>query len=167
MPWHDPHTIPEPVLVLSGLSYFIPAYMCVERGYTYTALSNILLCLTTVGFHGTRNETLFAFDCIAILNYIACGAYNSYTTPPHARRIFEASLLYSLVSYFVGQQLQIMSFDPNWNRQMAFHAFMHLSSVYSALVFIAYKDINNHRPPSEHYRSLLLLPPLPLQNSHH
>jgi hypothetical protein len=138
-----------------------------QRGYTYTALSNSLLGLTTIGFHGTRNETIFVLDCLAILNYIACGAYNSYTTTPHARRMFHASLLYSLVSYFVGQQLQTMSFDPDWNRQMAFHSFMHLSSVYSALVFIAYKDINNHRPPSEHYRNLLLLPPLPLQNSRH
>jgi cell shape-determining protein MreD len=41
-------------------------------------------------------------------------------------------VVYSLVSYFVGQQFQILSFDPDWNTQMFFHSLMHLSTAYSA-----------------------------------
>ena len=132
---HDPHKIPEPVLVVSGLSYLIPFYMAVRKGRAYDATTYLCLTLTTVGFHSTRDETLFLLDCIAILNFL----YRSYTLSTErstfCQRVYLVSVLYSLVSYFVGRQYTILSFHPDWNTQMFFHSLMHLStSYYSYLI---------------------------------
>lgn len=51
---HEPHTIPEPILVLSGLSYAVPACLAYRQGRSYSVATNLYLLATTVGFHGTR-----------------------------------------------------------------------------------------------------------------
>ena len=133
---HDPHQIPEPVLALSGLTYIVPSYMAFQQGRIYYGSSCLFLSFTTVGFHGTRNETLFQLDCIAILNFVSVLIYNSLTSSHYAQAICYTSILYSLISYFVGQRYKIMSFDPDWDTQMFYHSIMHISSSYSALLFI-------------------------------
>ena len=162
---HDPHTTPEPFLVLSGTTYLIPAYMAYKGGYNYVAFSNLFLASTTIGFHGTRNDYIFALDCIAILNYILCGADLCSKTTAFSRNAYMLSTLYSLVSYFVGQRFSILSFDPDWNRQMFFHSLMHISSSYAAYSFIT--DLNNRPHPSADYHSLTPRPSHPLQSYHH
>jgi hypothetical protein len=134
---HDPHTIPEPILVLSGTAYLFPAYLAYRISASYQMWSYLFLTGTTMGFHGTRNETLFHLDCIAILNFIGCSLLESYGSSSYAGRLFAASLAYSLTSYFIGRQYRIMSFHPDWNTQMAYHAAMHLSTAYSAHVFMS------------------------------
>jgi len=133
---HDPHKIPEPILVLSGTTYLIPAFMAYRVAAPYHMWSYLFLTATTMGFHWTRDDTLFLLDCLAILNYIGCSVVDSYRSPLYASRIFGAALAYSLTSYFIGQQFRIMSFHPDWNTQMAYHALMHLSTAYSAVVFM-------------------------------
>jgi len=133
---HDPHTIPEPVLVVSGLTYLIPFYMAVRKERVYDASTYLCLTLTTVGFHSTRDETLFALDCLAILNFL----YRSYILSTErsifCQRVYLLSVLYSLVSYFVGRQYNILSFYPDWNTQMFFHSLMHLSTSYSSYLIM-------------------------------
>lgn len=133
---HDPHTRPEPVLVLSGTTYLIPAYMAYKVGALYNMWSYLFLTATTIGFHGTRNEFLFYLDCLAILNYINCSIMDSKQSPDSVAILFWLSLGYSLTSYFIGQRFQIMSFDPDWNTQMGYHAMMHVSTAYSAYIFM-------------------------------
>jgi len=133
---HDPHTTPEPLLVLSGTTYLIPAYMAYRANALYNMWSYLFLTATTVGFHGTRNETLFLLDCLAIMNYIKCSIDDSQTSSNSAAGIFWISLGYSLTSYFIGRWFQSMSFDADWNTQMGYHAMMHFSTSYSAYVFM-------------------------------
>jgi len=134
---HDPHTIPEPVLVLSGLSYLIPSYMALKRRRYYDGYTYIFLTLTTVGFHGTRSELIFFLDCLAILNFLLSSYYNSLKSSCFIRTVYYSSISYSLISYFVGQQFQIMSFDPDWNTQMFYHSLMHLSSSYLSYLYMS------------------------------
>ena len=128
---HDPHTIPEPVLVLSGLSYAVPACLAYRQGRPYSLATNLYLLATTVGFHGTRQEWIFLLDCTAIVNFL----WHSYTLAQEARTnariLFAASTAYSLLSYCVGWRYQMLSFHPDWNTQMFFHAWMHISTSYS------------------------------------
>jgi len=133
---HDPHKIPEPVLVISGLSYLVPYYMALQQQRIYYSYSCLFLSYTTIGFHGTRNESMFQLDCIAILNFVSVLIYNSLKSSHYAQAVCYASILYSLTSYFVGQRYKIMSFDPDWNTQMFYHSMMHISSSYSAYLFI-------------------------------
>ena len=123
---HDPHMIPEPILVVSGLTYLLPAYIAVTKGRTYDAATYFFLTCTTVGFHGTRSETIFALDIIAIMNFLGRSYQLSQEVSIGSVWFLNAAITYSLVSYFVGAYLKAMSFDPDWNTQMIFHSTMHL-----------------------------------------
>ena len=127
---HDPHKTPEPILVVSGLTYLIPFYVAYKRGAAQEAYTCLFLTFTTVGFHGTRSEIMFALDCVAIVNFLA--RYQYLAKKSKVAYVYYFSVVYSLISYFVGQQYQILSFDPDWNTQMFFHSLMHLSTSYSA-----------------------------------
>jgi hypothetical protein len=129
---HDPHMIPEPILVLSGLSYLVPSYIAFTQDNKYSCFTYLFLTFTTVGFHGTRNETLFALDCVAIVNMLIQSYIKIINAKLYIKYIYFGSILYSLASYFIGQHYRIMSFHPDWNIQMAYHACMHISTSYSA-----------------------------------
>jgi hypothetical protein len=129
---HDPHMTPEPILVVSGLTYLFPFYVAVSNEKIYDATTYAFLTFTTVGFHSTRNETLFILDCAAILNFLIRQYHLSLNANSMTQNIFYASVIYSLVSYFIGMPYQIMSFHPDWNTQMFYHSLMHLSTSYSA-----------------------------------
>ena len=98
---HDSHMIPEPILVASGVTYLIPAYLAYIHGYTYTTSSLVAITFTTVSFHATRQEWLFALDLIAILNYMICLWHNSNYAKADTRYLAGISVTYSLnsVSY--------------------------------------------------------------------
>jgi hypothetical protein len=123
---HDPHTISEPILVLSGLAYLAPTYIAFQQKNYYDVVTSSFLMFTTMGFHSTRYEWFFMLDCIAILNFLARGLYIGRTNP-----YLSLSVAYSMISYFVGMRYGIMSFDPDWHRQMMFHAGIHLSSSFA------------------------------------
>jgi len=133
---HDPHTRPEPILVVSGLTYLIPFSVALMNTRTYDAYTYMFLTFTTVGFHGTRMEGFFLLDCVAILNFLARNVYLSLQASQYSRAILFSSILYSLTSYFVGKYYKRMSFDPDWNTQMFYHSFMHLSTAYSSYLII-------------------------------
>ena len=133
---HDPHKIPEPVLVVSGLTYLVPFYMAIQQQRGYDAATYLCLTLTTVGFHSTRDETLFALDCIAIVNFLYRSYILSTERSTFCKRVYLLSVAYSLVSYFVGRQYNILSFHPDWNTQMFFHSLMHLSTSYSSYLIM-------------------------------
>ena len=123
--------IPEPYLVITGMSYLLPAWLAWEKGFYYSMGSNIGLAMTTMAFHWFRYQWLFELDVLAILNYNMCCFYNIYHAGPSAAGIWFLSVGYSLYSYFVGQQLSILSWDPDWTTQMFFHGLMHLSTAYT------------------------------------
>jgi hypothetical protein len=129
---HDPHMIPEPILVASGTTYLVPAYIAYMNGYTYTASSLVAITFTTMTFHATRQEWLFSLDLLAILNYLACLYHNSTYAKTDTRYLAGISVAYSLNSYFIGRVYKNMSFDPDWNKQMLFHSLMHVLTAYGA-----------------------------------
>ena len=131
---HDPHMNPEPILVISGLSYLIPTWAAYSRRRWYDAGTFLILTCTTVGFHGTRSETWFFLDCLAILNFMCLSAVRYRTW------INWMAIMYSLISYFVGQRFLIMSFHPDWNTQMFFHSLMHLTTAASAYLSVCKAD---------------------------
>jgi len=138
---HDPHKIPEPILVVSGLTYLVPFYLALKNKRVYDASTYLFLTFTTVGFHSTRNETLFILDCSAILNFLIRSYYISLDSSNTSQTVFYISVVYSLVSYFIGKQYNIMSFHPDWNTQMFYHSIMHLSTSYSSYLIL--KDIGS------------------------
>ena len=138
---HDPHKTPEPILVVSGLTYLFPFYIAATNRRFYDASTYMFLTFTTVGFHSTRNETLFILDCWAILNFLLRTYYLSLQSSRDSKIIFLASVIYSLTSYFIGKYYNVMSFHPDWNTQMMYHSFMHLSTSYSSYLII--KEITN------------------------
>lgn len=131
---HDPHIIPEPILVVSGLTYLVPFYSALQSGRKGDAYSYLFLTFTTVGFHSTRNEVFFALDCIAIMNFLLRSSYTSMLpgVSRQTQSIYLLSVVYSLVSYFVGKYYTILSFNPDWNTQMMYHSCMHLTTAYSS-----------------------------------
>lgn len=133
---HDPHMIPEPILVVSGLTYLFPFYIAISKKRFYDAYTYIFLTVTTVGFHSTRNETFFMLDCCAILNFLLRTYYLSLQSSNISKSLFLVSVIYSFTSYFLGKYYTIMSFHPNWNTQMLFHSFMHLSTSFSSYMVI-------------------------------
>jgi hypothetical protein len=140
---HDPHKIPEPILVISGITYLLPSYIAFSREMYYDMYTNLFLTFTTVGFHSTRNEILFILDCCAILNFLLRTYYLSLQSSNLSQIIFLSSVLYSFTSYFLGKYYTIMSFDSDWNTQMMYHSLMHLSTSYSSYLIInqqVYKD---------------------------
>jgi hypothetical protein len=138
---HDPHKIPEPILVVSGLTYLFPFYIAITNNKIYDASTYMFLTFTTVGFHSTRNEILFILDCFAILNFLLRTSYISLECSNISKIVFLLSVIYSSISYFLGKYYTIMSFHPNWNTQMIYHSFMHLSTAYSSYIII--KEITN------------------------
>ena len=129
---HDPHTISEPILVLSGLTYLVPFSIALQNRRVYDSATYLFLTFTTVAFHSTRYDSFFALDCIAILNFILRSYIISTPLSPLTRGLFSFSIAYSLISYFIGQTYAAMSFHPDWNTQMAYHSFMHLSTSYAS-----------------------------------
>jgi len=138
---HDPHKMPEPVLVISGLTYLIPLYTAISSNRIYDASTYMFLTFTTVGFHGTRNETLFILDLWAITNFLLRNYYLSLYCSKFSRGIFLSSVIYSFISYFLGKYYNILSFHPDWNTQMAYHSLMHLSTSYGSYLII--KEISD------------------------
>jgi len=140
---HDPHTIPEPVLVISGLTYVFPLYIAIQNNRVYDASTYIFLTCTTIGFHSTRNETFFILDCWAILNFLLRAYYISLQCRTMSQVIFNMSVIYSFTSYFLGKYYSILSFDPNWNTQMFYHSLMHISTAYSSYILMKDLTIKN------------------------
>jgi hypothetical protein len=132
MTWRQDHIIPEPYLVITGMSYLMPAWLAWKSGFYYSLASNLFLCATTMSFHWFRTQWLFELDVVAVLNYVLCCSLNGYYAGPSAMGVWVFSASYGVYSYFVGQQLSILSWDPDWNTQMFFHGLMHLSSAYGA-----------------------------------
>lgn len=135
---YDPHTHSEPFLVLTGLSFLIPAYRAMLQEHAYLMWSYLLLCSTTILFHSTRYPFFFYIDGIAILNHIIGGAFIVYHQSNRERVSMWFTTTYSLFTYFVGKQYKLFSFDPDWNTQMLFHCLMHFFSAYSACVSLDY-----------------------------
>ena len=157
---HDPHMIPEPILVVSGLLYLIPAYYAFIQKRTYSLATFSFLTFTTVGFHGTRSETLFLLDCVAILNFLAHNFYMSLASSRAAALIFIASVVYSTSSYFIGQRYTILSFHPDWNTQMFYHSLMHASTAYSSYALLTAPPPKSSEPPLSLPCHLVLHPPV-------
>lgn len=134
MVWRQDHMIPEPFLVITGMSYLLPAWLAWRSGFTYSAISNLALCATTMGFHWFRTQQFFELDVLAILNYNLCAAYNLPRAGWPAAGVWGLATGYSVYSYFVGQQLGILSWDPDWNTQMIFHGLIHLSTAYTSWI---------------------------------
>ena len=132
MPWRQDHMIPEPYLVMTGMSYLLPAWLAYESGFYYSMSSCLFICATTMSFHWFRQQWMFEADVIAILNYIGWLMFNVYRAGPSAAGVWALMGGYSFYSYFVGQQLSILSWDPDWTTQMFFHGLMHMSTAYSA-----------------------------------
>lgn len=130
MPWRQDHMIPEPYLVITGMSYLLPAWLAWEKGFYYSMASCVFLCGTTMSFHWFRYQWLFELDILAILNYTVTSLYNIYYAGHSAAGVWALSIGYSSYSYFIGQQLEILSWDPDWTTQMFFHGLMHLSTAY-------------------------------------
>lgn len=128
--------IPEPVLVCSGLTYLVPFYLAYTKSRSYDASTYLFLTFTTVGFHSTRSEVLFALDCLAILNFLIRQQFLSVKSSRWNQQVLFFSVSYSLISYFVGKKFNILSFDPDWNTQMFFHSWMHLSTSYSSFLLM-------------------------------
>lgn len=143
--------IPEPILVVSGLLYLIPAYYALLQKRAYSLATFSFLTFTTVGFHGTCSETLFLLDCVAILNFLAHNFYLSLASSRAAALMFIASVVYSTSSYFIGQRYTILSFHPDWNTQMFYHSLMHVSTAYSSYALLT-------APPTKSSEHQLLLP---------
>ena len=133
---HDPHKIPEPILVISGITYLFPFYIAFSNNRLYDASTYLFLTFTTIGFHSTRIEILFLLDCVAIINFLLRTSYLSLYCSNISQIIFLSSVIYSLISYFIGKYYKIMSFNPNWNTQMIYHSLMHLSTSYSSYLII-------------------------------
>jgi len=85
---HDPHKTPEPILVLSGLTYLVPAWIALQKNRSYDFATFTFLTFTTTGFHSTRSELLFALDCIAILNFLGRSLYMSVNADTYTRSIY-------------------------------------------------------------------------------
>jgi len=132
MTWRQDHMIPEPYLVITGMTYLMPAWLAWKSGFYYSLASNVFLCATTMSFHWFRSQWLFELDVAAVLNYVAYCSLNAYYAGPSAMGVWVFSTSYGVYSYFVGQQLSILSWDPDWNTQMFFHGLIHLSSAYGA-----------------------------------
>ena len=128
---HDDHKNAEPVLVISGLLYLLVA-LCARKKQEYRMMySCLFLTFTTVGFHGTREEYMFVLDCFAIAWYLFELAIRS---KGYSVWISQASVFYSLTSYFIGQHYGKMSFDSDWNTQMIYHSLMHASTAFAGIV---------------------------------
>jgi len=138
---HDPHVIPEPVLVLSGLTLLVPAFRAYQLNNLYFAGSYAFLSFTTVGFHGTRSEYFFILDVIAIMNNVIGNGLVVHTKTAREIIPFWLCFSYSIISYFVGRKYQLFSFDPDWNTQMFFHALMHIFSSYAGMKFLEASSI--------------------------
>jgi hypothetical protein len=152
---HDPHKIPEPILVVSGLTYLFPFYIAISNERVYDASTYIFLTFTTVGFHSTRNEVFFILDCAAILNFLLRTYYLSLKCSNISKTIYLTSVLYSLTSYFIGKYYNIMSFHPDWNTQMMYHSLMHVSTSYSSYVII--KEITDTYAQAGHRQHRLAI----------
>jgi len=138
---HDPHEISEPILVLSGLTYLYPFHLAISNKMYYDAFTYLFLTFTTVGFHSTRYDFLFKLDCIAIINYLLRSFYLLQKCSIFCNIIFILSVIYSLVTYFVGKYYNIMSFDSDWNTQMFYHSLMHIFTSYSS--YLIMKEYTN------------------------
>jgi hypothetical protein len=141
---HDPHKIPEPLLVISGCTYIVPFYIAMKNARSYDAITYIFLTFTTIGFHSTRNEFLFALDCFAILNFLIRSYFLSLKCTTSTQIKIACAVVYCFTTYVIGQRYKIMSFDPDWNTQMFYHSLMHISTSYSSyLVMKEYNTIEN------------------------
>jgi len=112
----------------------LPGYIAYTRGHYWTSGASVLLSLTSVAFHWTKNQNVLIVDRLAILQYFACSIYESRGWSAVCTSM---SVAYCLLSYFMGQQYSIMAFDPNPTVRTLFHAMIHLSTATAAVLAVA------------------------------
>ena len=127
----DPHTTPEPLLVLTGMLYLIPAWIGWESGFHPSALSSLFLAFTSMSFHWFRTDWLFYLDVIAIFIYSLFGLHSSYKAGVASNALYVFVIGYAVFVYIVGQQYSILAFDPEWNTQQFFHGLIHVFCCYA------------------------------------
>jgi hypothetical protein len=130
MTWRQDDITPAPYLVITGMTYLMPAWLAWKSGFYYSLASNLFLCATTMSFHWFRTQWIFSLDQLAIWNYTLCSLLNAYQGGPSALGMWTFSVGYSLYSYFVGRYLSILCWDPNWTTQMFFHGLIHMVTAY-------------------------------------
>ena len=132
MTWRQDDTTPAPYLVITGMSYLMPAWLAWKYGFYYSFATCLFLCGTTMTFHWFRTQWIFSLDQLAIWNYTFCSLLNAYQGGPSALGMWAFSVGYSLYSYFVGRYLSILCWDPDWATQMFFHGLIHMVTAYGA-----------------------------------
>ena len=125
---YDPHSEP----------FLVPAYYAMLQEHVYLMCSYVLLCSTTILFHTTRHPIFFCIDAVAIMNHIIGGAFIVYHQSNRERAAMIFATTYSFITYFVGQQYNIFSFDQNWTIRMCFHSLMYILSGYAACISLDY-----------------------------
>jgi len=135
---YDVHPRPAPILVLTGLTFLIPAYKAMLQEHAYLMWTYLFLCSTTILFHSTRLPFFLYIDVVAVFNHIIGGAFIVYHQSNRERIPMIFTTTYSFVTYLFGSQYNLFSFDSDWNIKMFFHILMYIFSVYAAFVSLDY-----------------------------
>ena len=130
----DAHMKPEPILVITSLIFAVPSYIAFKQNKIYDCLTCLSLMCTSIGFHKLRTQTLFIVDFIAVCHFSVRIWYLSHLMEMYL--VYYISVFYSVISFYVGHKYKIMSYDPNWNIQMFYHALIHFLTAYSYYIVL-------------------------------
>jgi len=123
---------PSPYLVITGMTYLLPAWLAYEKGFHYSLVSSLCLTATTMLYHWFHYDYLLVLDTLAVANYCVCSLYNIYHAGPAAVGVWGLSVGYTAYVYFIGNHLSILAWDPHWPTRMFFHGLIHFSTAYTA-----------------------------------
>lgn len=116
----------EPELVISGLSFIIPASVA-WRGEQWVSAGLLsLLIVTSTIWHTFHEEWFRPFDFAAIVSVLTFELYNSFNTGIDVIVFGLLTCVYGFIAYYWGYIDSTFCFAETRSNQMIFHAVLHV-----------------------------------------
>ena len=138
---------PNLILALTGSTIIIPGVYGLYNRKIYGGLSSLILGLTSIVFHSTRNKTAEVVDKVAIANAVLStyiNVYINYSEPILAQLIF--SSVFNSTVFFLGMKYNILCFDPDIRVQTFYHMLIHFFSAHTSYKVLSMDRIVNLLP---------------------
>lgn len=122
---------PNIILAFTGSTIIIPGIYGLCNKKIYGGLSSLLLGITSIVFHSTRNKAAEIVDKVAIANAVLSTyihIYRNYSESIFAQLIF--STLFNSTVFFLGKKYNILCFDPDIRVQTFYHMLIHFFSAH-------------------------------------
>ena len=117
-------------LAISSLSFIGPLTLTTYNKQWYAAIATLLILITSVSYHSTKDQTLMRIDMATV--YLLVATYLAYGYKYKILYIAIPEGLYVMTIYHYGYHNQALAWSPNYYVSTFWHGSIHVTVALTA-----------------------------------